>query len=91
MNTLRNGFVSSNDAEVLNRFSHEKLITYLRTLVNEYKDKRSERLFQEYEFSIEIEDGASPEVEKALFKAFPQQMKKNGSINLNLGIANQEK
>ena len=91
MNTLRNGFVSSNDAEVLNRFSHEKLTTHLRALANEYRDKRSEHLFQEYEFSIEIEDEASPEVEKALFKAFPQQMKKNGSINLNLGIANQEK
>lgn len=91
METLRNSFVNSNDAEVLNRFSHERLTAYLRTLANDHKDKRTEQLFQEYEFTIEIKDEASPEIEKVLQSAFPQQMKRQGFVSLNLGIANQEK
>ena len=91
MNALRNSFISSDDVEVLKRFAHENLTVYLRELANQYADKRSEKLFENYEFTIVLHDGASSQLQDLLTKTFPQQMKLKGRVDLNLGIANQEK
>lgn len=90
MKTLRDGFIQSEDREVLNRFAHHNLKALLPQLSKKYSGQRQERLFENYEFSIIVDDNIDKDIEDALKKAFPRQMKVKGSIDLNLGIKSQQ-
>lgn len=90
MKTLREGFIQSGDREVLARFAHQNLKNLLPQLSKKYTEQRHEKLFQNYEFTIVIDENIDEDIKEIFKKTFPRQMQSKGSVELNLGIKSQQ-